>query len=86
MNDQLKQFLVDYGHILLLFTNTQTIDDALSSMVSSCEKAESFEASYGVDAFILYWEWMLLPADHDTRIRITKIVKSKYNHHKLYEK
>lgn len=78
MNDEIKSFLLKYSFIILLDTNTDTIGDALTAIVSDTTAMNAYYNMYGVDMAVVYWEWMLLPTDNQDRILINRITFAQY--------
>lgn len=78
MNSEIKDFLLKYSFIILLDTNTDTIGDALTQIVSDITSMNAYYNLYNINMANVYWEWMLLPINDPDRILINRITYAQY--------
>lgn len=72
------QWLIDNGHILMLWSNQQNIADALVRIISDKSLATKVSNFYGIDPYSIYWEYNLLPNDSIDKQNINDGTQAKY--------
>lgn len=78
-----KEFLLRYGYLMLLDTTSDTIESALTKIVSDVSFLNGYHNVYDIDIRDVYWEWLLLPVTHPDRIQINRVVWAQYLNHML---
>lgn len=78
IDQTVKQFLLKYGHLMLMDIGSDSIDSALIQIVSDPFICNGYWNLYGIEMTHVYWEWMLLPVDNPDRLLINRIVWAQY--------
>lgn len=80
------QWLLDNGHLLMLWSNRDNIKDALYSIMEDKKLGDKIQNFFGIDPSDLYWEYNLLLSETDgLKETIEHGTTAKYNYVKYCE-